>query len=178
MFSSCSVVHSLTNSTNNVTHPIDHFRIFLLPRGLNHYLSITIIEMLLFVLCLIFIQMLISKNSNSTFYSYPVIDDESWTIIKEYEEAFRPFYKVTKLMQTLHQSFSEFYIQWLNGVRELKLLKNNRFVTPLSNGLMNRLNLLKDSQLFRAALYLDPRFNFLDSKVFSLEEKESTQVRM
>ncbi|XP_040164776.1 uncharacterized protein LOC120901133 [Anopheles arabiensis] len=40
---------------------------------------------------------------------------------------------------------------------------------------MNRLNLLKDSQLFRAALYLDPRFNFLDSKVFSLEEKESTQ---
>uniref|UniRef100_A0A182PWP2 Uncharacterized protein n=1 Tax=Anopheles epiroticus TaxID=199890 RepID=A0A182PWP2_9DIPT len=99
---------------------------------------------------------------------YPelAINGESWNTLKEYEEAFRPFYIATKLMQTQHQPFSEFYMQWLNGIRELSKLKNNRFVSLLSNGLMHRLKLLKENQLFRAALYLDPRFNFLDSKEF------------
>ncbi|XP_062549750.1 uncharacterized protein LOC134214377 [Armigeres subalbatus] len=108
---------------------------------------------------------------------YPelAIDGETWNFIKEYEEAFRSFYTATKLMQSQHQPFSEFYMLWLNGIQELTKLKNNRFVTPLTSASLNRLKKLKENQLFRAALYLDPRFNFLVSKILSTEEKEQSQ---
>ncbi|XP_055622688.1 uncharacterized protein LOC129766202 [Toxorhynchites rutilus septentrionalis] len=108
-------------------------------------------------------------------YPETAIDDDTWRFIKEYETAFKPFYKATKMMQSQHQPFSEFYIQWLNAVLELHKLESNRFIAPLSQSLMSRFEKLKQNNVFRAALYLDPRFNYLNSTVFTPEEKEEIQ---
>uniref|UniRef100_A0A182HUD4 HAT C-terminal dimerisation domain-containing protein n=1 Tax=Anopheles arabiensis TaxID=7173 RepID=A0A182HUD4_ANOAR len=80
---------------------------------------------------------------------------EQWDFIKEYVAAFEPVYISTKAMQAKHT-------------------KNpgNRFVEPLTKALKNRLKNLKESIVFKAALLLDPRFNYLNSKFFNQEEKE------
>ena len=80
-------------------------------------------------------------------------------------------------MQSNHQSYSDFYLQWLLSIREIKALVNNRFSEPLEESLNRRITGLKQNMAFKSALYLDPRFNFLHSSVFTPEEKYNIQVK-
>nr|XP_029735162.1 uncharacterized protein LOC109402841 [Aedes albopictus] len=95
--------------------------------------------------------------------------------MKEYEEAFRPMYITTKLLQAEHQAFSDFYMNWILAIRNLQSLKNNRFAAPLIQSLRSRLKMLTQNMAFKAALFLDPRFNYLNSTVLSPAEKEEVQ---
>lgn len=79
-------------------------------------------------------------------------------------------------MQESHVGLSEFYKQWLMALAEIQKLKDNPFIAPLNESLMTRLSSLRGSRAFSMALYLDPRFNFLGSTLFTPNEKCDIQV--
>lgn len=109
-------------------------------------------------------------------YCLTALSEDDWLFMREYEAAFRPLYKMTKLLQSQHQAFSEFYMQWILTLKDVRDLSDNRFSKPLTDSLHKRLDQLKGTMVFKAALYLDPRFNYLDSKFFSTDEKVEVQV--
>lgn len=102
--------------------------------------------------------------------------ESDWQFLKDYDSAFLPLHSMVKLMQKHHQPFSEFYMQWLVAIKDVRTLKTNRFAKPLITALTKRLGSLKEDNLvFKAALYLDPRFNYLNSAVFTFEQKDEIQ---
>nr|XP_029726179.1 uncharacterized protein LOC115265401 [Aedes albopictus]XP_029733744.1 uncharacterized protein LOC115269304 [Aedes albopictus] len=110
---------------------------------------------------------------------FPELDlGDTWEFIKNYEEAFRPLYTCTKSMQSNHVSLPDFYLRWLNSIREVKNLPQNPFSTPLTESLIARLQKLRQSRAFQIALFLDPRLNYKGSKLFTPEEKDQIQVNL
>lgn len=91
--------------------------------------------------------------------------------------AFRPVHVCTKNMQAAHVSLPDFYIAWLMAINEVQKIQNNPFVPELVEALTSRLRNLRDSRAFKMSLFLDPRFNYLGSKVFTNDEKEQVQVQ-
>ncbi|XP_055593713.1 uncharacterized protein LOC129744950 [Uranotaenia lowii] len=107
---------------------------------------------------------------------FPELDlSNNWDFINDYVQAFRPIYICTKKMQSEHMSLSDFYMNWLIAMNEVQNIENNAFVPELSRALKTRLASLRDSWAFRMALYLDPRFNYFGSKVFTNDEKVRIQ---
>lgn len=79
-------------------------------------------------------------------------------------------------MQEVHVSLPDFYKQWLMALSEVRKLSANQFAAPLNESLMKRLTNLRNSRAFKMALYIDPRFNFCGSKLFTASEKDEIQV--
>lgn len=103
--------------------------------------------------------------------------EDDWTFMKNYISAFKPVYKLTKNLQNKHVPLSEFYIQWLQATLMVERETDNPLSSALAQALQNRLKKLLDNMAFKAAVYLDPRFNFPGSTVFgTAEEKEAIQV--
>ncbi|XP_001844815.2 uncharacterized protein LOC6034511 isoform X1 [Culex quinquefasciatus] len=98
-----------------------------------------------------------------------------WQFMRDHEAAFLPLYKMIKQMQQRHQPFSEFYMQWLIAIKDLRRLTANRFSKSVTDSLTTFLNSFKQNMVFNAALYLDPRFNYFKSAVFTPELKEEVQ---
>ncbi|XP_058819847.1 uncharacterized protein LOC131682416 [Topomyia yanbarensis] len=101
--------------------------------------------------------------------------DDIWQFLLEYEAAFEPVHKVMELMQKEHHTFSDFYMQWLVAIKDIRALPNNRFSKQLVESLTKRLGSLKHNIIFKSALYFDPRFNYLNSAVFTADEKVDIQ---
>ena len=101
---------------------------------------------------------------------------EQWQFIKEYVEAFEPVYIATKKMQAVHTSLNEFYLTWMKTIMQISLIQNNRFVEALTQALKQRLKVLKENIVVKAALLIDPRINYLNSRFFGPEEKEEIRV--
>lgn len=93
-----------------------------------------------------------------------------------YYEALKPLYLCTKIMQEHHVTLPDFYLSWLKTVSEISRMPSNPFSLRLAESLTRRLENLKTSRAFQMSLYLDPRLNYLQSKLFSYEEKQSIQV--
>lgn len=74
-------------------------------------------------------------------------------------------------------SLPDFYLAWLMTLSEIRKLQANPFSARLVESLTGRLENLKASRAFQAALYLDPRLNFLNSKLFNDDEKLTIQVK-
>ncbi|XP_062556377.1 uncharacterized protein LOC134221205 [Armigeres subalbatus] len=82
---------------------------------------------------------------------------------------------MTKRLQQNNQAFPEFYMQWVLAIRDLRIMQDNRFARPLIDALNQRLVSLKDNMIFKASLYLDPRFTYMNSTFFTPDEKEEVQ---
>ncbi|XP_062553751.1 zinc finger BED domain-containing protein 4-like [Armigeres subalbatus] len=107
---------------------------------------------------------------------FPELDlGDAWDFVQNYVEAFKPLYICTKNMQTKHVSLADFYLQWLNVIKEMRKIPQNPFSTELDEALINRLRNLRRSRAFQMALYLDPRFNYKGSTIFKPDEKELIQ---
>ncbi|XP_058817748.1 uncharacterized protein LOC131681060 [Topomyia yanbarensis] len=78
-------------------------------------------------------------------------------------------------MQTAHVSFSDFYIEWLMTINEVMKLNNNPFTPMLTEALTARLFNLRTSMAFKTSLYIDPRFNYLNSTLFNPDDKQEIQ---
>lgn len=109
---------------------------------------------------------------------FPELDLKStvWQFMRDHEAAFLPLHKMVKQMQQAHQPFSEFYMQWLIAIKDLRRLTLNRFSKPVTDSLTMLLGSFKQNMVFNAALYLDPRFNYFKSAVFTPELKEEVQT--
>lgn len=79
-------------------------------------------------------------------------------------------------MQAAHVSLGDFYMQWLMATSAIRRMPSNPFTSQLTLSLTNRLDSLRSSMAFKAALYIDPRFNYLNSKIFESDEKVQIQV--
>lgn len=79
-------------------------------------------------------------------------------------------------MQAKHTSLNDFYLTWMRTVMEVSKIKGNRFVEQLTTALKQRLKQLKENMVVKAALLIDPRFNYLNSSFFTSEEKEEFRV--
>ncbi|XP_058465011.1 uncharacterized protein LOC131438775 [Malaya genurostris] len=125
-------------------------------------------------------RMMLSFLQQESFFKqlaqqFPELElDDSWDFIKNYEQAFKPLYSCTVNMQAEHVSLPDFYLHWLMAIMEVSKL-NNPFSTPLTEALTNRLKNLCHSRVFKMALYLDPRLNYMGSNLFKAEEKEQIQ---
>ncbi|XP_053692107.1 uncharacterized protein LOC128740574 [Sabethes cyaneus] len=62
------------------------------------------------------------------------------------------------------------------AINDVQQLKGNPFAAQLVKTLTDRLVKLKESQAFQMCLYIDPRLNFLNSKLFTNDEKQLIQV--
>ncbi|XP_062549894.1 uncharacterized protein LOC134214559 [Armigeres subalbatus] len=97
-----------------------------------------------------------------------------WNYMKHFVAAFKPVYELTKKMQEKHCSLNDFYISWLQATCMVEKEIDNPFHDPLLETLNTRLKLLMENMVFKAAIFLDPRLNFLGSKLFaSVDEREA-----
>nr|XP_029713643.1 uncharacterized protein LOC115257827 [Aedes albopictus] len=96
---------------------------------------------------------------------------KNWEFIDHYVQAFEPVYICTKKLQERHVSLCDFYIAWLMTISEVRNMFSNPFTQRLTLALTDRLVKLKSSQVFQMALFMDPRLNYLNSKLFTDDEK-------
>ncbi|XP_062703027.1 uncharacterized protein LOC115256375 [Aedes albopictus] len=99
-----------------------------------------------------------------------------WEFIEHYVQAFEPLDICTKKLQERHVSLSDFYIAWLMTINSVRNMFSNPFAQKLTKALTDRLVKLKSSQAFQMALFVDPRLNFLNSKLFNEDEKLHIQT--
>ncbi|XP_021694276.1 uncharacterized protein LOC110674301 [Aedes aegypti] len=104
------------------------------------------------------------------------VTSKIWEFIEHYVQAFEPLDICTKKLQERHVSLSDFYIAWLKTINAVRNMFSNPFAQKLTKALTDRLIKLKMSQAFQMALYMDPRLNYLNSKLFNDEEKLHVQA--
>lgn len=85
------------------------------------------------------------------------------------------------LFQTLSlisRSFKgEYYVAWLECMVKLRAIESNNNFARVTWAHMNmNANLLGKSEFLHAAKYIDPRFNFMGSSIFSVETQTRVQV--
>ncbi|XP_062537374.1 uncharacterized protein LOC134205795 isoform X2 [Armigeres subalbatus] len=105
------------------------------------------------------------------------LSESDWQFLREYHAAFLPLHKLFKTVErsrTKHVTFSAFYMQLLLVIKDVRAL-GNRFSKPISDLLSERLMVLKERMVFRAALYLDPRFLYFKSVVLTREQQDDAQ---
>ncbi|XP_058817388.1 uncharacterized protein LOC131680695 [Topomyia yanbarensis] len=100
---------------------------------------------------------------------------ENWGFIHDYKNAFQPVYVATKEMQGQHVSLGDFYIHWLRCMMHVKQQPRNDLTKALGDSLEKRLHQLKKNLAFKAALLIDPRFNYISSVVLTPDEKAETR---
>lgn len=97
--------------------------------------------------------------------------------IRDYVAATTPLYECTIKMQSAHYPLSKFYLDWLIEIKQVQVMKTNPFSEALVVALNNRLEKLRGNLVFKAALFLDPRFNFLNSSAFAKTQKRKKKFR-
>ncbi|KAL1402513.1 hypothetical protein pipiens_019730 [Culex pipiens pipiens] len=95
---------------------------------------------------------------------------DSWSFIHDYLETFEPVYYCTKNMQMHHVGLSDLVMAWLDAAYKVSMVESS-LAKELSQALDSRLQMLKKCLPLKAALFLDPRFHYLDSTLFKDDEK-------
>ncbi|XP_055613891.1 uncharacterized protein LOC129760282 [Uranotaenia lowii] len=102
--------------------------------------------------------------------------EDQWIFMHDFVNAFRHIHKLIKDMQRRHLGLSDFYILWIGAMVQVEQSKeSNLFSGPLLKALNERLKNLMENEVVQAAIYLDPRLNFLGSHIFSASEKVHVQ---
>lgn len=104
--------------------------------------------------------------------------DINWNFVTEFLTAFTPVAICTKQLQSEQYVFGDFYRDWLSCEIELEdLVSTNTYASQLLQAMHKRKKLLLLNDAFVSALYLDPRFNFMNSVMLSDEDKNKALVR-
>ncbi|XP_055839863.1 uncharacterized protein LOC129907607 [Episyrphus balteatus] len=102
--------------------------------------------------------------------------DIDWKIIEDFVGAFKPLIDWELEMHSGQYIFGDFYRDWL--CCELKLLEiavKNPYASKLLSALKNQQKPLYECDVFIAALFLDPRFNFDASPLLSKKQRQVAQ---
>lgn len=97
-----------------------------------------------------------------------------WEFLQEYRDAFQPLYEASLESQKAECSISQFHLEWLTAYGKVKALKTNRFRKDILLAMDRRQKVLMSNNAYRAALFMDPRFQFNGSELF--ERKEKSEV--
>ncbi|XP_021694315.1 zinc finger BED domain-containing protein 4-like [Aedes aegypti] len=99
-----------------------------------------------------------------------------WLFIERFCTAFEPLFELTLRLQKDHVPLSQFYADWLICQAKLDGIKEgNVLAAKLLKTMQNRIRKLSSTKIFKASLYLDPRFNFIGSKRLSPDDKKEAQ---
>lgn len=101
------------------------------------------------------------------------ITEEEWILIENFLEAFEPAHILTKELQKQNLIIGDMFR--LIKVCQYKLQciesKGNPLVTNLKKNLEQRVNQIFSSKAAKAALFFDPRWNFIDSPYLTKDDK-------
>lgn len=100
-----------------------------------------------------------------------------WIFIEQFCEAFHPTFILTLKLQREHVPLSQFYADWLICQAQLNsVTAANPLAKKLLTTMKARMKMLSGTSIFKACLYLDPRFNFAGSGRLTAEDKCEAQV--
>lgn len=101
----------------------------------------------------------------------------NWDFIKDFVAAFDPLVKCTEQLQNDQYTAGDFYRDWFSCELELEdLFANTQYAKLLHKAMQDKRILLFENIAFISALYLDPRFNFINSMMLSEEQKNKAVV--
>lgn len=120
-----------------------------------------------------------SISDNKEFYKTladgKFIEDELWNFIDDFVPSFQSVFICTKTPQEAQLTFGDFICSWM----ELKMNLAKR-KTDLSEKMLKAMEVrqkkLLDNDICRAALFLDPRFNFFESNSIYLSSEGKKQA--
>lgn len=98
-------------------------------------------------------------------------------LIEAYVEAFKPLYDCTIAIQKLNCTLSDFFGHWMTAYGQVASVQSNMFVKTILESMEKREAYLFSNYAMQAALYVDPRFSFRGSGLFSPQQKENIVVR-
>ncbi|XP_017465256.1 PREDICTED: uncharacterized protein LOC108358437 isoform X3 [Rhagoletis zephyria] len=103
-----------------------------------------------------------------------VVPEVDWHFLSTYLEAFKPLWNCTSKLQSEQYIVGDFYRDLMCCELELDELmqKGNFYAQLLVEALKNRKEELLKSEAFLAALYVDPRFNFIGSPFLNDDNKQ------
>lgn len=101
-----------------------------------------------------------------------------WNFVNIFIQTFKPLVECTHKLQGEQYVIGDFYRDWLSC--ELELLElveaNNDYALTLVNSVKYRKDMFLQNEAFLAAIYVDPRFNFLHSPYFNKTQKYKAVV--
>lgn len=116
-------------------------------------------------------------KSLKTIQNTDFFDDLQWDFMKSFKEAFGVIEIATRKLQENSLTFGDFYKVWIELNFQLHdLIENNIFSSHLISKMKEREQKLFENDQFLAAIYLDQRFNFLNSTYFNPEQKNRAIV--
>ncbi|EDS31458.1 predicted protein [Culex quinquefasciatus] len=126
---------------------------------------------------------LMMKSLKDQRTNYRILEDsfnelcfsKHWRFIDSACEALGPVFYLSVELQHEHVPLSEFYALWIACQAELNKLKDNQMAVKLHVAMNTRLKTLTDTMQFKAAIYFDPRFNYLGANRLKPKEKEAVQ---
>lgn len=99
------------------------------------------------------------------------ISDEDWHFIKEYVQVFHPVYRATIRLQNESLTMGDFFFIWLECVMELEEMTGSELANSMTAAMKKRQEVMFEGKAFLAALYLDPRINYLKTDFLTDEQK-------
>lgn len=107
------------------------------------------------------------------------ISDELWGFFEEFNVSFQPVHVCTMELQTKALSIGDFIISWMKLKMNLTDIHSD-MAKQILDIMEKRQAKLVESVVVKAALYIDPRFNFAksDSPYLSEQGKNEAEVSM
>lgn len=102
----------------------------------------------------------------------------NWNFIQNFVGGFKPVAECTKSLQTENYIIGDFYRDWLLCEAKLESVQDNTFAISLLTAMQSRKIQLFENNAFIAALYMDRRFNYIDSLFLTEAQKREAIVSL
>lgn len=99
------------------------------------------------------------------------LSEEDWLFIKEYVRVFEPVSYATLRLQNKSLTIGDFFFIWIDCLLQLEEMTNSKMASALVAAMKKRQEVMFAGKSFLAALYLDPRINYLESEFLTDEQK-------
>ncbi|XP_036317391.1 uncharacterized protein LOC118732368 [Rhagoletis pomonella] len=118
-------------------------------------------------------DMLTSLLDLRTFVNdHAICCEVNWDFIQNFVYDFKPVSECTKSLQTDSYTIGDFYRDWLLCEAQLENIQSNEFAIHLLQSMQSRKTKLLENNAFNAALYMDRRFNYMDSPFLNEIQKK------
>lgn len=123
-------------------------------------------------------EMVKSVQNNKNIFDELLKDDINWSFITKFLTAFKPLSSSTVKAQSENYILGDFYRDWLCTKVDVEeeSLRGNIYSKKILVSMNSREKKIMENVSFKAALYMDPRFNFHETPFLSLEEKNAAMV--
>jgi hypothetical protein len=100
-----------------------------------------------------------------------------WDFMENFATTFRPVSEMTRKIQAQQLSMGDFYIEWLTCEYRIKNI-NNSIAPILLKNMDIRKELLFENNIFKSAIFLDPRINFQNSPYINESIRKDAEVNI